>query len=508
MVEQTRPVAAWDLVLEEMKWMAADFQQERVWKQSAARVQARAVADHVAERNAKKAREAAELREKVTQKKIAHSLAEQVKIFWNQVNSLYEYELIRRRTICSTNLLSLQLSHVSQEDEGDDEEESRNPARKRKVEELDGEQQQQSDTEFTPPAAENGVVIASDDESTISEQEAAELSLTVWETEVDDLEADAATDLSMLIRQNYPGLLTAYLEEEEDEDDDDDDMDIDSDLEDSESHNLLSIESLLESKESKPEKTNGDLNRKDLIEISRIAESYLPKSVINCNRTIANPKLFAGKLREYQLVALDWLSTMYREKLPAILADEEGLGRRVTTAAFISNLVCENRSSGPHILLCPASSLQRWQSIFSTYCPGLRVSIYSGSAADRKRLKQELTEEDCPPHVVVASYISFYRFSDWLSRRRWGLVVLTEVQNVVAAGSPDQIYALSELRSDRRLLIISGPGKENPIDLWNLVYLLFPVTYHLHMESDAVVEGTNEYNSTVTKLQKIISSFR
>jgi hypothetical protein len=50
---------------------------------------------------------------------------------------------------------------------------------------------------------------------------------------------------------------------------------------------------------------------------------------------------------------------------------------------------------------------------------------------------------------------------------------MAEVQNVVAEGSPDQILALCELRLDHCALIMTRPHKENPIELWNLVYLLF-----------------------------------
>jgi len=32
--ERPRPMSSWDLVLEEMKWMASDFRQERLWKKS------------------------------------------------------------------------------------------------------------------------------------------------------------------------------------------------------------------------------------------------------------------------------------------------------------------------------------------------------------------------------------------------------------------------------------------------------------------------------------------
>merc|ERR1719450_199029 len=45
--ERPRPVSAWDLVLEEMRWMATDFAQERSWKKAAARVQSAACREHV-----------------------------------------------------------------------------------------------------------------------------------------------------------------------------------------------------------------------------------------------------------------------------------------------------------------------------------------------------------------------------------------------------------------------------------------------------------------------------
>ena len=149
---------------------------------------------------------------------------------------------------------------------------------------------------------------------------------------------------------------------------------------------------MLEDKD-RTEKSNNNgvlINRKDLTEISELAESFLPKSVINCvNRSaaVAPPSLLltAGRrLREYQLVALDWLQTMYRENLPALLADEQGLGRRVVTAAFISNLVCEVGAPGPHLILSPASSLHRWQQVLTAWCPGLRVAVHTGRPRDSR----------------------------------------------------------------------------------------------------------------------------
>lgn len=37
LMESSRPKSHWDYLLEEMQWMAADFAQERRWKQAAAK---------------------------------------------------------------------------------------------------------------------------------------------------------------------------------------------------------------------------------------------------------------------------------------------------------------------------------------------------------------------------------------------------------------------------------------------------------------------------------------
>ena len=79
-IEQPRPLAAWDMVLQEMKWMAADFQQERMWKQSAARVQSHAVKEFVSERNARLETEASELETRTRHRKIASDISDQVNI--------------------------------------------------------------------------------------------------------------------------------------------------------------------------------------------------------------------------------------------------------------------------------------------------------------------------------------------------------------------------------------------------------------------------------------------
>lgn len=335
-----------------------------------------------------------------------------------------------------------------------------------------------------------------------------------------ELGQDASTQLDVLLRVRYPGALTEYADCAEDQivDDyldtawEDDDVaeeishgDLDQ-MEFCDSHCLRTLTGLTTAEtESSTSTTTGvvvnggddvsstNTTTKDLNQLSAKAETLMPKSVINNTGGVACPALLTGRrLRDYQLVGLGWLRRMYDERLPAILADDKGLGRRVTAAAFISYLVVEAAAPGPHLLLAPASSLGRWQRVLTAWAPGLRVLVLSGSMRDSVKLRQHLAggaadNNQMLPQLVLSSYRAFYRDSDWLVRRRWGVVLMAEVQNVVAAGSPDQMLALCELRSDQRTLFMTGPHKENPIDLWNLVYLLFPATFQLH--SEAVVKG-------------------
>lgn len=55
----------------------------------------------------------------------------------------------------------------------------------------------------------------------------------------------------------------------------------------------------------------------------------------------AVPFLLKHSLREYQHVGLDWLATMYEQRLNGILADEMGLGKTIQTIALLAHLACE-----------------------------------------------------------------------------------------------------------------------------------------------------------------------
>lgn len=62
------------------------------------------------------------------------------------------------------------------------------------------------------------------------------------------------------------------------------------------------------------------------------------------------PFLLKGKLREYQLIGLDWLNQMYSKNLNGVLADEMGLGKTIQTIALLAHLACDKGIWGPHLI--------------------------------------------------------------------------------------------------------------------------------------------------------------
>ena len=52
----------------------------------------------------------------------------------------------------------------------------------------------------------------------------------------------------------------------------------------------------------------------------------------------AQPEIFNGKLKGYQLKGMNWIANLYNQGINGILADEMGLGKTVQSIAFLTYL--------------------------------------------------------------------------------------------------------------------------------------------------------------------------
>ena len=65
---------------------------------------------------------------------------------------------------------------------------------------------------------------------------------------------------------------------------------------------------------------------------------------------------FRFDLKGYQIAGLNWLALLHEKNLNGILADQMGLGKTIQALAFIGYLL-ENGTDGPHVIICPCSTL-------------------------------------------------------------------------------------------------------------------------------------------------------
>ena len=88
--EPARSKAHWDYLLEEMQWLSTDFAQERKWKKAAAKKCARMIMKYFQDKEA--AQKKKENEELARLKKIASTLAKEVRNFWSNVEKVLDYK--------------------------------------------------------------------------------------------------------------------------------------------------------------------------------------------------------------------------------------------------------------------------------------------------------------------------------------------------------------------------------------------------------------------------------
>lgn len=133
-----------------------------------------------------------------------------------------------------------------------------------------------------------------------------------------------------------------------------------------------------------------------------------------------------GKMRDYQLEGLTWLTCLYQIGLNGILADEMGLGKTVQLISFLAFLR-ENGTNGPFLILGPLSTVSNWVKEFAFWTPKIPVVMYHGNpqiraGLRRKELKGDAKGEKFP--VVCTSYEICMRDKKFLANYPWKFIVV------------------------------------------------------------------------------------
>lgn len=186
--------------------------------------------------------------------------------------------------------------------------------------------------------------------------------------------------------------------------------------------------------------------------------------------------LTGGTLKDYQVKGLQWMISLYNNRLNGILADEMGLGKTIQTISLITYLIEKKKQPGPFLVIVPLSTLTNWTMEFERWAPAVRTLILKGSPAVRREAYPRLRAVDF--QVCLTTYEYIIKERPLLSRIKWIHMIIDEghrMKNVKSKLS----QTLNEYYSSRYRLILTGtPLQNNLPELWALLNFVLPKIFN------------------------------
>ncbi|KRX77731.1 Helicase ssl-1, partial [Trichinella sp. T6] len=252
---------------------------------------------------------------------------------------------------------------------------------------------------------------------------------------------------------------------------------------------------------------NVEERREGLAHIAEEVERLQPKGYTLETTTVNTriPFLLKFSLREYQHVGLDWLVMLDSRGLNGILADEMGLGKTIQTIALLAHHACQNNIWGPHLIIVPTTVILNWEMEFKKWCPAFKIFTYYGSTKERKEKRKGWNRPNAF-HVCITSYKLVIRDYSTFRRKAWQYMILDEAQHIKNYKS-ERWQMLLHFRARRRLLLTGTPLQNSVMELWSLMHFLMPDIFCSDKDFrewfsnplTGMVEGTMEFNDQVIK---------
>ena len=191
------------------------------------------------------------------------------------------------------------------------------------------------------------------------------------------------------------------------------------------------------------------------------------------------PALPAGlkaELRPYQLEGFHFLAYLAANRFGGILADDMGLGKTLQTLARLLWLRTpsappQTPDAGPRplpsLVVCPKSVTDNWRAEVERFAPGLRVKVWSGTAAE------DLPALTGTADLHVLNYTQLRLVGESLARTDFQAVILDEGQYIKNPSSQTAQIARA-LRAEHRLVLSGTPIENRLLDLWSLMSFAMP----------------------------------
>ncbi len=174
------------------------------------------------------------------------------------------------------------------------------------------------------------------------------------------------------------------------------------------------------------------------------------------------PKLLeGGELKNYQLVGLQWLVSLYNNKLNGILADEMGLGKTIQTIALLSYLMEYKKNYGPFLIVVPLTTISNWVNEFEKWAPSIRKIVYKGNPTTRQEIYKAMISPTVKWNACITTYDFILKDRHKLNKKYWKYIIIDEGHKMKNVKSKFAGVLGQQYQSDNRLLLTGTPLQNN-----------------------------------------------
>ncbi|KAJ1839690.1 ATP-dependent DNA helicase Snf21, partial [Coemansia sp. RSA 2708] len=185
--------------------------------------------------------------------------------------------------------------------------------------------------------------------------------------------------------------------------------------------------------------------------------------------------LVGGTLKEYQIHGLEWMVSLYNNRLNGILADEMGLGKTIQTISLVTYLIERKQQSGPFLIVVPLSTITNWILEFEKWAPSVRVIGYKGNPTQRRTLQQQIRMRDF--QVLLTTYDYIIKDRPILSKLNWVHMIIDEGHRMKNANSKLAFTLTTYYKTRYRLILTGTPLQNNLPELWALLNFVLPTIF-------------------------------
>lgn len=223
-------------------------------------------------------------------------------------------------------------------------------------------------------------------------------------------------------------------------------------------------------------------------------------------------------LKPYQLIGLNWLCLMHKEKINGILADEMGLGKTCQTISFLAHLFEQNKKQ-MHLIIVPPSTLDNWIREISTWCPDFNFTVYQGNLEERRHLRFDVLNNkfEKPLNAILTTYglISSTSEDKAFFKKLTICYTVFDEAHMLKNMNSIRYQALIKIKSKHKLLLTGTPLQNNLVELMSLLYFVMPDIFNNKTEylnkifaaKPANIDTDTFYNEKIAQAKGIMKPF-